>query len=132
MPHSPSLWMAAALLWMLDASINVSMEPFRAFVGDQLPPSQRPTGYAMQSFFIGVGAVVASLLPWLLAQVRCQQSRRCRRRDSRYGALRVLPRRASCCSLAIGWTVLRTREYPPEQLNAFDDANARAIRPSHG
>src|SRR5271170_7770511 len=51
MPRSPTLWIAAALLWMLDASINVSMEPFRAFVGDQLPPSQRPTGYAMQSFF---------------------------------------------------------------------------------
>src|SRR6188508_1126691 len=66
MPNSPTLWVAAGLLWILDASINISMEPFRAFVGDQLPTAQRPTGYAMQSFFIGVGAIVASMLPWLL------------------------------------------------------------------
>src|SRR3954469_23503404 len=68
MPRSSVLWMAAGLLWILDASINIAMEPFRAFVGDQLPAKQRPTGYAMQSFFIGVGSVVASLLPWLFAQ----------------------------------------------------------------
>ena len=70
MPNSPTLWIAAGLLWMLDASINISMEPFRAFVGDQLPVKQRASGYAMQSFFIGVGSVVASLLPWLLAKAR--------------------------------------------------------------
>ena len=68
MPNSPVLWVAAGLLWILDASINISMEPFRAFVGDQLPTTQRTTGYAMQSFFIGAGSVIASLLPWLLAQ----------------------------------------------------------------
>ena len=67
MPNSGALWIAAMLLWVMDASINVSMEPFRAFVGDQLPTGQRPLGYAMQSFFIGLGAVVASLLPYLLA-----------------------------------------------------------------
>ena len=61
MPRSLNLWMAAALLWLLDGAINISMEPFRAFVGDQLNPDQRPAGYSMQSFFIGVGAVVASL-----------------------------------------------------------------------
>jgi maltose/moltooligosaccharide transporter len=74
MPNSPSLWIAAGLLWILDASLNISMEPFRAFVGDQLSPKQRPTGYAMQSFFIGIGAVVASLLPWLLATAGVQNS----------------------------------------------------------
>jgi len=68
MPNSPVLWVAAGLLWILDASINISMEPFRAFVGDQLPSAQRPTGYAMQSFFIGVGSVVASALPWAFAK----------------------------------------------------------------
>ena len=52
MPNSPALWIAAGTLWILDASINISMEPFRAFVGDQLPARQRPTGFAMQSFFI--------------------------------------------------------------------------------
>src|SRR5437762_10821424 len=68
MPRSPGLWVAAGLLWILDGAINVSMEPFRAFVGDQLPAAQRPAGYAMQTFFIGVGAVVGSMLPWLLAR----------------------------------------------------------------
>ena len=66
MPNSPALWVAAGMLWIMDASINISMEPFRAFVGDNLPSAQRATGFAMQSFFIGTGAVVASILPWLL------------------------------------------------------------------
>jgi maltose/moltooligosaccharide transporter len=120
MPHSPTLWFAAGVLWILDASINVSMEPFRAFVGDQLPPAQRPRGYAMQSFFIGVGAVVASLLPWLLAKAGVANTAAAGaipdtvRYAFYYGAVVLL--------VAIGWTVLRTREYPPEQLEAFDDA----------
>ena len=66
MPRATSLWTAALLLWILDASINVSMEPFRAFIGDQLPADQRSRGYALQGFFIGIGSVVASCLPWLL------------------------------------------------------------------
>src|SRR6516162_5281861 len=67
MPRSSALWMAAGLLWMLDASINISMEPFRAFVSDLLPESQRTQGFAMQSLFIGLGAVIASSLPWILS-----------------------------------------------------------------
>ncbi len=68
-PHAErsALWMAAGMLWILDASINVSMEPFRAFVADMLPEEQRTAGFAMQSLFIGLGAVVASALPWLLS-----------------------------------------------------------------
>src|ERR1700689_5121896 len=66
MPRSSLLWMAAGLLWILDASINISMEPFRAFVADLLPDQQRTRGFAMQSLFIGLGAVVASALPWML------------------------------------------------------------------
>src|SRR5947209_11610926 len=66
MPNSSALWMAAGLLWILDASINVSMEPFRAFVADNLNEEQRGTGFTMQSFFIGLGAVIAGLLPWIL------------------------------------------------------------------
>src|ERR1700756_5279972 len=68
MPDAPALWVAALMLWLMDASINVTMEPFRAFVGDQLPEAQRPLGFALQSFFIGVGAVLASILPWALAR----------------------------------------------------------------
>lgn len=66
MPNSSALWMAAGLLWVLDASINISMEPFRAFVADKLPERQRTLGYTTQSFFIGVGAVLASMLPFVL------------------------------------------------------------------
>jgi len=126
MPHSPVLWMAAGLLWILDASINVSMEPFRAFVGDQLPRKQRPTGYAMQSFFIGIGAVVASALPWLLTKAGVANT-------AEPGAIPDTVRYAFYAGAgvllgAVGWTVLRTREYPPEILESFDDATPAVTR----
>ncbi|MBT8043544.1 MAG: MFS transporter, partial [Verrucomicrobiae bacterium] len=66
MPHSSALWMAVGLLWILDASINITMEPFRAFVADKLPAEQRATGFSVQSLFIGLGAVIASAMPWML------------------------------------------------------------------
>jgi maltose/moltooligosaccharide transporter len=69
MPNASAVWMAAGLLWILDASINVSMEPFRAFVADMLPEEQHTKGYTMQSMFIGLGAVIASALPFLLTNV---------------------------------------------------------------
>jgi maltose/moltooligosaccharide transporter len=69
MPNSSALWMAVAVLWLMDAAINVSMEPFRAFVGDKLDSSQRTAGFAMQTFFIGCGAVIASLLPMMFSDV---------------------------------------------------------------
>src|SRR3954471_3776625 len=69
MPNVSALWMAAGLLWILDASINVSMEPFRAFVADMLPDQQRTRGFAMQSIFIGLGAVAASAMPYLLSHL---------------------------------------------------------------
>lgn len=120
MPNSPTLWVAAGTLWILDASINVSMEPFRAFVGDQLPPRQRPTGFAMQSFFIGIGAVVASMLPWLLAHAGVSNVAEAGQvpdtvRYAFYAGGVVL-------LLAMGWTIVSTREYPPEVLHSFSDA----------
>jgi len=120
MPNSPVLWVAAGLLWVLDASINISMEPFRAFVGDQLPSPQRASGYAMQSFFIGTGSVVASLLPWLLAKYGVSNT-------AAAGAIPDTVRFAFYAGAlalfgAIGWTVLSTREYAPDKLAAFDDA----------
>ena len=109
MPHSPALWIAAGMLWILDASINISMEPFRAFVGDQLPQEQRASGYAMQSFFIGAGAIIASLLPWLLAKAGVANT-------AAPGEVPDTVRYAFYVGGvvllgAIGWTVLRTREY---------------------
>ena len=120
MPDSPTLWIAAGLLWVLDASINISMEPFRAFVGDQLPVSQRAKGYAMQSFFIGIGSVIASMLPWMLEKWGVANTAEAGQvpdtvRYAFYAGAGVLLG-------AITWTVLRTREYPPETLHAYDEA----------
>jgi maltose/moltooligosaccharide transporter len=118
-PNVPVLWVAASMLWVLDASINVSMEPFRAFVGDQLSPAQRPSGYAMQSFFIGIGSVVASMLPFLLEKAGVANT-------AAPGHVPDTVRYAFYAGgvvllAAIGWTVLRTREYSPQQLAGFDD-----------
>ena len=123
MPNSPALWVAAGTLWILDASINVTMEPFRAFVGDMLPERQRPIGYLTQSFLIGAGAVVASALPWIMANwfgvanVAEAGALPDSVRWSFYlGALALLA--------AVGWTVFSTSEYPPETLAAFAQADA--------
>ena len=120
MPNSSVLWMAAGLLWILDASINVSMEPFRAFVGDQLPPSQRARGYAMQSFFIGAGAVVASLLPWLLEKAGVPNT--AAEGEIPDTVTYAFYAGAVVMFAAVAWTVFSTREYPPEQLEAFEDS----------
>ena len=123
MPRSPSLWVAAALLWLLDGAINISMEPFRAFVGDQLSPGQRPAGYSMQSFFIGLGAVVASLLPWLLELGGVRNFVATGDGSAVADTVRyAFDIGAAVLVLAIGWTVLRSREYPPQELLAFEDA----------
>lgn len=121
MPNSPSLWMAAGMLWIMDASINVSMEPFRAFVGDMLPRNQRGMGYAMQSFFIGVGSVVASALPWMMTNWF---------NISNQAEAGVVPDSVKFAFyaggliflLAVLWTVYSTKEYSPEELEAFEKA----------
>jgi len=125
MPNSPLLWVAAGLLWMLDASINISMEPFRAFVGDQLPPAQRAAGYSMQSFFIGTGSVIASLLPYVLAHFGVANT-------AAPGAIPATVKYsfyfgAAVLFGAIAWTVFTTREYPPADLAGFDDAHPTTI-----
>ncbi|MGY0635637.1 MAG: MFS transporter [Paraglaciecola chathamensis] len=124
MPNSPTLWFAAGMLWIMDASINVSMEPFRAFVGDMLPPKQRASGYAMQTFFIGIGAVVASALPWMMtnwfdiSNIAEPGSVADSVKFSFYAG-------GSIFLLAVLWTVVSTKEYSPEQLAAFDAAQAQ-------
>ncbi len=116
MPNSSALWMAAGLLWILDACINISMEPFRAFVADKLPNEQRTTGFVMQSFFIGVGASVASSLPylfrWMGVSGNTASGIPLTVKYSFYlGALAFLG--------AVLWTIITTNEYPPEDLAAF-------------
>jgi len=119
MPNSSSLWMAAGLLWILDASINISMEPFRAFVGDKLRPDQRTLGFAMQSLFIGLGAVIASALPWMLIHwFHIDLSH-----DS--GAVPYNVRLsfyigAGAFICAVLWTVLTSREYPLTEEEAHE------------
>jgi len=114
MPNSSTLWMAAGVLWMMDASINISMEPFRAFVGDMLPPSQRTLGFAMQTFFIGAGAVLASSLPWIFANyfhisnVADGTSITDAVRYSFYVGGIVL-------FVSVMYTVFTTKEYPPTE-----------------
>ena len=121
MPNSPALWMAAGTLWIMDASINISMEPFRAFVGDMLPGDQRTAGFAMQSFFIGVGAVLGSALPWLMTNFFDVAN------TAPEGVIPPSVRYAFYLGgivffLSILVTVISTREYSPEQLKAFDEA----------
>jgi maltose/moltooligosaccharide transporter len=119
MPLSSVLIMAALLLWMLDASLNITMEPFRAFVGDMLRKEQHTSGYAMQTAFIGAGAVAGSIFPWALEAL---------------GASNVAPGGGipdtvrysfwfggAALFVAVMWTVLSTREYSPEEMAAFGE-----------
>ena len=123
MPNSPALWVAAGMLWIMDASINISMEPFRAFVGDNLPATQRVTGFAMQSFLIGTGAVAASLLPWLLTRLGV----------SNEAASHIIPDSvrlsfylgAAVFFAAVLWTVLKSKEYSPAEMAAFTENQTR-------
>ena len=118
MPHSSALWMAAGLLWILDASINISMEPFRAFVADMLPEQQRTAGFAMQSFFIGVGSVIASGLPWIMTNWLHVER----------GVGNAIPLSvrysfyigAAAFFTCVIWTICTTKEYPPADLEAGD------------
>ena len=119
MPNAPVLWVAAGTLWIMDASINITMEPFRAFVGDMLPNEQRTRGFATQSFFIGAGAVLSSALPWILSNGFSVSNYAepgfiadAVRYSFYFGGVVFF------CSVL--WTVVSTREYSPEQLAAFN------------
>ena len=126
MPNSPSLGMAAGMLWIMDASINISMEPFRAFVGDNLPSEQRTMGFAMQSFFIGTGAVIASALPYILTNWFGVPNT---------AAEGVIPQSVKL-SFYIGgvvllasvlYTVFTSKEYSPVELAAFEEEKEKSM-----
>ncbi|TFV97329.1 MFS transporter [Algoriphagus kandeliae] len=116
-PYSSALWMAAGALWILDASINISMEPFRALVADKLPDSQRSYGFVVQTLIIGIGTWVASNLPWLMTQLGVPNT----------APEGVVPDSvkyafgigAVVLFTSILYTILTTEEYPPEDLEAF-------------
>ncbi len=117
MPTSSSLWMAAGLLWILDASINVSMEPFRAFVADKLNTDQRTTGFVMQSFFIGLGATFAGWLPLAFRRFGVTGNTASGIPLTIKYAFQI---GAAAFLLAVLWTVLTSKEYPPEDMEAFN------------
>jgi len=119
MPNSSALWFAALMLWVMDASINISMEPFRALVADLLPSEQRTIGFAVQSFFIGLGAIIASSLPYIFTNW--------------FGIANSAPEGEIPPSViysfyvggiaflgAVSWTVIRTKEYPPQDMELFE------------
>jgi len=117
-PHSPVLWVAAGLLWILDASINISMEPFRALVADKLSESQRSYGFVVQTLIIGIGTWIASNLPWMVSQLGISNS----------AESGVIPMSVKV-AFAIGafvflasvlYTVFTTKEYPPEDMEEFE------------
>ena len=125
-PHSPALWMAVGFLWILDASINISMEPFRALVADKLPESQRSYGFVVQTLIIGIGTWIASNLPWMVSKLGVSNS----------AASGVVPMSVKV-AFAIGafvfltsvlFTILTTSEYPPEDMEAFEKEKAQKSR----
>ncbi len=128
MPQSPAIWFAAVMLWLLDASLNISMEPFRAFVGDMLRKDQHSAGYAVQTAFIGAGAVVGSLFPALMEAMGVAnvappgQIPDTVRYAFWFGGMALF--------LAVLWTVVTTSEYSPEQMTAFEAARAEAAAPA--
>ena len=128
MPMSSALWMAAGALWILDASINVSMEPFRAFVADMLPDDQRAQGFTMQSFFIGIGSVGASFVPWVITHLIPSWAAASKaaipmwvRSSFWIGAAAFLG--------AVLWTITRTKEYPPSDAERERLKTAKAFEP---
>ena len=118
MPYSPYLWVAAGMLWILDASINVSMEPFRALVADNLPSEQRTQGFAVQTFFIGIGSVVASAMPYILSNVFDVAN------TAPAGEVPPSVKISFLCGAvvflaSILWTVFKTKEYSPAEMDKF-------------
>ena len=130
MPNASAVWMAVLVLWMMDAAINVSMEPFRAFVGDKLDSSQQTAGYAMQTFFIGCGAVIASLLPEFFTNVMHVSN------VPVNGGIPDSVRFAfytggAIYFSAVMWTVLTSQEAPPADMQAFERNRQQAGSVSH-
>jgi MFS family permease len=136
MPNSSSVLMAASLMWLLDAGLNSSMEPFRAFVGDMLNAKQRPTGFSVQSFMVGFGQTAANLMAYILpiigisvaAAAECDTLANTIPNSVRYpfyfGAGAIL--------LTVFWTMYTTREYPPvnedyKKPHNFNDLQVKNI-----
>lgn len=117
MPDSPALWAAASLLWILDASINISMEPFRAFVADKLNDEQRTKGFIMQAFFIGIGATLANALPIIFSKLGVTGNAENGIPLTVYYSFKI---GAAIFLICVLYTVFTSKEYPPEDMEAFE------------
>jgi len=117
-PYSPILWVAVGMLFILDVSINISMEPFRALVADKLPESQHSYGFVMQTLIIGVGTWVASNLPWFISEVIGVKNNPndAVGLDIKYAFLIG----GVVFFFSILYTILTTKEYPPDDMEAFE------------
>ena len=126
MPHSSLLWMAVGLLWILDASINITMEPFRAFVADKLPEEQRPTGFSVQSLFIGLGAVIASAMPWMLTNWFGVETGASGGGKIPTAVIISFHTGAAALFFAVLYTILTTPEDPPADMEEFREMKERS------
>ncbi len=121
MPNSSVVWMAAGALWIMDSAINVTMEPFRAFVGDNLNEKQRSFGFSMQSMFIGAASFIAGFLPYILHHWLGVS------RDAASGAIPLNIKMSFYIGgimflIAVLWTVFKSIEYPPSDVNWKENA----------
>lgn len=125
-PFSSSLWMAAGLLWVLDAANNTAMEPYRAFIADKLPASQLPTGFLTQSFFTGLGITLANLSLFFFQKMDFLQQSHGKIPYWVFASFFL----GSVCSISsVVWSISTTPEIPPtedelaalkkEKLNIF-------------
>ena len=117
MPYVPELWMVVGLFWILDAAMNTAMEPYRAVVGDQLNHQQRPKGYALQSFMVAAGQMLAGLMPLIMisvgvsAETDGKQIPEIVKYSFAIGVVVIL--------ISTAWSFVKTNEYPPEDMAAF-------------
>lgn len=122
----PALWVGAGMLMIMDASFNIAMEPFRALVADKLPSSQRTLGFSVQTVLIGIGAVMGSWLPYILAEGFGWG----KTADEGEIPLNLIISFVVGAAILLGsiiWTVVTTSEYSPEELAEFDDVEEEMV-----
>jgi maltose/moltooligosaccharide transporter len=124
MPNSPSIWIAAGLLWVLDGTINASMQPFRALVADNLPKEQNSKGFAIQSLFIGLGGTIASAMPWMMTNWFGVTAEGAGKGHIPFSVTLSFYIGAVAFMGAVLWTVFTTKEYPPE-IDEFKEAKVK-------
>ena len=131
MPNAPGLWIAAGTFWIMDTSMNASQEPFRAFIGDKLPNEQRTLGFAVQSFFVGIGAISAAALPWLLSNLLDVAN------TAPAGVIPDTVRMAfytgsALILVTVLWSIVSTSEYSPEEMNQFHEEDPTVFHVDEG